>query len=58
MAVDRELSYWEKRSPIVLPLLGEELEILLDLLVHPFSLSIRLRVICSSQLPVDAKFLV
>lgn len=58
MAIDCEFSYWEKRCPIVLPLSSEEPEVLFDFLIHPLSLFVRLRVVCSRQLSVDAKFLV
>lgn len=46
-AIDCKFSYWEESSPIVLPLLGEEPEILLDLLVHSFYLSVCLKVVRS-----------
>lgn len=57
-AVDRKLLYWEKRGLVVLPLSGKETEILLDLLIHAFSLSIRLRMICGHWLAIDAELLV
>lgn len=57
-AVDHEFSYWEKRGPVVLSLLGEKMKILLDPLVYAFGLSICLRMICSHELAVDTKFLV
>lgn len=46
-AVDREFSYWEKCGPVILPLSGEESEVLLDLLVHTLSLPICPRVVYS-----------
>lgn len=43
--VDREFSYREKGGPVVLPLSGEEAEVLFDFFIHAFSLSIYLRMI-------------
>lgn len=57
-AVDRKFSYWEKHGPVILPLPGKELKVLFDFLVHLFSLSIRLRVVCSRELAIDTEFLV
>lgn len=58
VAVNHEFSYWEKHGLVILPLPGKELEVLFDLLVPSFSLSIRLRVVCGCQLPIDTKLLV
>lgn len=56
--INHEFFYWKKCGPIVLPLLGEESKVLFDLLVHPFSLSIRLRVVHSYELAIDTEFLI
>lgn len=58
MAIDCEFPYWEKCRSIILPLSGEEPEILFNFLIHPLGLSVRLRVVYSCQLSINSKFLV
>lgn len=57
-AIDCEFPYWEKCGPVVLPLPGKESKVLFDLFVHPFSLPIRVRVVCGHELSIDTELLV
>lgn len=54
-AIDHKFFHWEKRSPVILPLLSEEPEILFNLLIYALHLSIYLRVIYSHQLAIDTE---
>jgi len=55
MGVVSKFCKWEKGNPIRLPHIAEHSEELLQFLVKTFSLTISLRMICSTEVLIDIK---